>query len=371
MATVVTRYVNLNSTAGGDGTTNATVGANRAYSSLNAWEAARNRDLVAADEIELVYCTGGSGLSDTAALAILGWTTDATRYIQIEGNPSDSGGKHEGKYDTAKYIKGGIASGNTVGITISENYVRIKNIQLNSTQSSGSGTRQGVDISSIDSGGSDIRIESIIYVQNDQGRSNTCIRLNDSDASVSVNNSVFFRLPTALVNSQGVSITLGTLIGYNNTFIGTASGYGSAAGTSTLKNNIFQNCGTDIVTGGTIICDYNLTTSASNPGGAGTNNQLSKTLTFKDAANYDYHLKSTDTSARDNGIGPSSDANVPTTDIDGGTRSGTTCDIGADEYQSPSVSVSFSVSSASISSFSGVVLNTAGSNMSVRSSISM
>jgi hypothetical protein len=48
----------------------------------------------------------------------------------------------------------------------------------------------------------------------------------------------------------------------------------------------------------------------------------------------DYHLQDLAVNrndAEDAGIGPSSDANVPTSDIDGDSRSGTTCDMGADE----------------------------------------
>lgn len=56
------------------------------------------------------------------------------------------------------------------------------------------------------------------------------------------------------------------------------------------------------------------------------------TLTFNNAAGDDYHLAAADTLAVDAGIGPSSDADVPTTDIDGDARSGATCDIGADEF---------------------------------------
>jgi hypothetical protein len=44
---VPTRYVNVASTSGGDGTTNATAGANRAYASLSEWEDQRDADITA------------------------------------------------------------------------------------------------------------------------------------------------------------------------------------------------------------------------------------------------------------------------------------------------------------------------------------
>lgn len=82
MATIVTRYVNPGAAAGGDGTTPALTGANCAYQSLNACITARVRNLVAADEIEQIYCDS-NGPADTTSVDITGWTTDATRYIII------------------------------------------------------------------------------------------------------------------------------------------------------------------------------------------------------------------------------------------------------------------------------------------------
>ncbi|MEK6532237.1 MAG: right-handed parallel beta-helix repeat-containing protein [Deltaproteobacteria bacterium] len=50
------------------------------YTSLSAWEAARNGDLVTADTIEVAECYN---FQDTTAVLISGWVTDPTRYIKI------------------------------------------------------------------------------------------------------------------------------------------------------------------------------------------------------------------------------------------------------------------------------------------------
>ena len=63
MATTITAYVNTAS-SGGDGTTNNTSGATAAYASLNACLSARAKDLVTADEILLVKCTGSAADSE-------------------------------------------------------------------------------------------------------------------------------------------------------------------------------------------------------------------------------------------------------------------------------------------------------------------
>ncbi len=77
--------------------------------------------------------------------------------------------------------------------------------------------------------------------------------------------------------------------------------------------------------------------NASDDNTAGTSNN-NKTISAANmqfvsttSGSQDLHIQSS-SSARGQGIGPSDDANVPTKDIDGETRAGSTSDIGADKY---------------------------------------
>lgn len=95
MATTITRYVNTAS-SGGDGTTNATSGASAAYASLQACitaEVAVRANLVASDELLHILCCG-SAADTTVTVISNAWTTDATRYIHVEGNPDHVNGAH-------------------------------------------------------------------------------------------------------------------------------------------------------------------------------------------------------------------------------------------------------------------------------------
>ena len=66
-------------------------------------------------------------------------------------------------------------------------------------------------------------------------------------------------------------------------------------------------------------------------GGGNTHDKVSQTISFADSANKDFHLSSSDTSAKDAGADLSADANLAfSTDIDSTTRTGS-WDIGADE----------------------------------------
>src|SRR5687768_517134 len=96
---MATRYVDPNSTAGGDGTTTALAGANRAYVSMSAWEAARQADLTLTETEECICLTNG-GLEDATTVSIDGWTTDATHYIDIK---TDAAYRHAGTFDATKY----------------------------------------------------------------------------------------------------------------------------------------------------------------------------------------------------------------------------------------------------------------------------
>jgi len=55
------------------------------YSSLSAWEAAQQRNLVTADEIAVAECYG---FVDTTLTTISGWTTGVNNYIIIRAHPS-------------------------------------------------------------------------------------------------------------------------------------------------------------------------------------------------------------------------------------------------------------------------------------------
>lgn len=137
MATLVTRYVNPHS-AGGNGTTNALSGANAAYASLAAWNTARARNLVTADEVEEVICET-SGNADTSRLDMSssdGWVVDATRYPHIKVAAGSRAGT---AWDATKYrIDGAFAFVTALALNLA--YVRVTGLQVrNTSTSAGSG----------------------------------------------------------------------------------------------------------------------------------------------------------------------------------------------------------------------------------------
>lgn len=89
MPTIVTRYINTAS-SGGNGTTNATSGANAAYSGIAAWNSAEAKNLVTADESHIVICSGGADTVTAAVDLAAGWTTDTTRTLTIKSEESRS-----------------------------------------------------------------------------------------------------------------------------------------------------------------------------------------------------------------------------------------------------------------------------------------
>src|SRR3972149_2689414 len=98
------------------------------YTSLSAWEAGMQKDLVTADEISVAECYS---MSDTTAVSIDGWTTDATRYIKIYTPISE---RHDGKWNINKYRL--IASADWTGaLTVVEDYVYVDGLQIEQTAS--------------------------------------------------------------------------------------------------------------------------------------------------------------------------------------------------------------------------------------------
>src|SRR3972149_540355 len=100
------------------------------YTTLSAWEAAKQGDLVTADQIQQAECYN---MSDTTAVVVDGWTTDATRNIKIYGAASDKTAANTGKWSTERYR---LSVTNNSGIVISEGNVRIYDLQIYHTVNS-------------------------------------------------------------------------------------------------------------------------------------------------------------------------------------------------------------------------------------------
>src|SRR5574340_467643 len=122
------------------------------YTSLSAWEAGRQADLVTGDIIEVAECYA---MNDTTPFTIAGWTTDATRYIEIR---TAAGEGHAGTWSTSKYYLSGT---NATLIDVQEEFVRILGLQGQLTYT-GSGELACVAVGLL-SGTSDVRIGKCLF----------------------------------------------------------------------------------------------------------------------------------------------------------------------------------------------------------------
>jgi hypothetical protein len=316
MATTVTRYVDPNADAGGDGTTNALTGSNCAYQTLLAWNTARARDITSAtgdDTIEEVICSSNGGAADTGRCAIDGWTTSATNYIDIKVAASS---RHTGPpYDTSKYRIEVASNTQFWNFLIKEEYVRVNGIQVLVTMvdtNNGYGIR--VDHATA-FGSSDIRLENIIVKGAYSGTSGIAHGIYvDDNASIKISNCVVYDISNgATTGMDGIKTghASAAVTVYNTTVHNCYNGVTQSAGTITSYNVGVDNYqGTDFFGGSQTTC------SSSSP-------------TFVDEDGDNFRLASGDTTWQGQGTDTPSgylDAN----DIDGNART-STWDIGAHE----------------------------------------
>ena len=291
------------------------------YTSLNAWEAGEQKDLVTADEIAIAKCRCSSGSADTTAVTIDGWTTDETRYIKIWTDPSENY-RHDGKWNTSKYRLE--YAGTVLNIKESNVYVEGLQVYISSQSDYLYGIYSDVGISNIKisknvikgSGGTSTFQRGIYFT-------------NTGSTNIKVWNNLVYDvagLGMNFVTSQENAIVYNnTIVDCNN--VGIQLSYRAVV----AKNNLVDNCaggdfGSETWGSGT---DYNASSDGTAPG---ANSRTNQTFTFVDEANDDFHLASNDAGAKDYGTDLSSDPNLAfSDDIDGDTRSGT-WDIGADEY---------------------------------------
>lgn len=314
----IIRYVNTGSTPGGNGTTNATDGTDRAYATLAEWEAAEQTDLVTAGNTHLVYCSGATA---DGVCTVSGWTANATYHITIAQHPDDLPG---GKFDATKYrIYSSGWNSVLLTITVVNTYVNL----IQGYHAGGGASSNGFVSNAI--GGV---IFNGLILKRASSTTGTAVSIRGVPGN-----------PAAVYNSVAFG---GWETGFDT---GSSGSYSKAVNCTAYGNNynfrgfyeqVLVNClaaaagSYDFSRAST----YSVTcvNCASSDGTAddhtATDCRPNQTFTFVDAANGDFHLQNSDAGALGYGIGPGSDARVPTADIDGDPRSGSTCDIGADEY---------------------------------------
>lgn len=316
--TIDTTYVNTDSTPGGDGTTNATEGANRAYASLNEWENAEDKDLVSADEIHHVFVSAPSGVRDTQAVYIAGWVTDSTRFIRVECTQDA-----KGVFDTTIYFLD-VRDDNV--FRISEEYTEIIKIQTRQhhtaiaigTYYCFNTTYTGVVF---DRCIATIGTVNVASTANARG-----FNLDDgTDRHIKVLNCLVYDLENAngLNNAGYYANTPTNVIAYYcNVYNCGWRGFATTTG-FIVKNCISDNNDLDYAGGGT------LTTCLSSDG-TGSVGLQNKNPTYVDESGKDFHLQA-GSDGLNSGTDLSADAIQPiNTDVDGDTRNGTP-DIGYDE----------------------------------------
>lgn len=332
MAEII-RYVNFASAAGGDGTTNATSGATRAYHSLSDALVAESADLVTAGDNLVIRCGGSTADTDQVVVADWsGFTTGASNDIKIEAETGNEAGT---SWDTGKY-RLFPSTGFAQQIACNTNqYVTFENLQMGCGSSSGfTGLMQW-------NAGTDGTTATKLHILNCHFRFRVAsdvqfLNLGYSmrSADVVVSNCIFDAIGGTEATGN-VIICPGEF--YNNTIrVPVASGgYAyrsegtSASVTVNVKNNLVQ------VTSGVGLC-FNTsdpyTSSATNISSDATSPQASlRSLTATFVSTTDSALDSGDTTAKDAGTDLSADAAYAfSTDILGTTRSGT-WDIGAFE----------------------------------------
>lgn len=232
MATIQ-RYVNTASTAGGDGTTNATSGANRAYASLSEWEAAERADLVTAGDIHIVTCEGST--ADTTAVQILSanWTTGPSNYIEIR---CDIGaGRHDGKWNTSAYRMEVTVDGSLVVTTQAVRVIGLQFLLTTTTSQKRSFRAHTLNT------GADIRVSDCIFRATVSGvAGHEAFSLEDSDGTYRVFNNIIYGYNTTGsigINTEGSS---GTYYCYNNTIDDCDIGMTGQTG-FVAKNNVVFN----------------------------------------------------------------------------------------------------------------------------------
>ena len=290
------------------------------YTALQTGNATEAQDLTDGGGDTFTFtCRSSSGTADTTNVDFTAWDTAAASYILVEAANGDEVLKTS--YDATRYR---LEDTDAHPLRNQENYFRANGLQIKHTYV-GTANRHGLNIVFIAGGGSDIRVTNCRIQAATHADSNAVgLRVSDTDAAVTFENNIIEGGDVAgiLVNAAAGSKV------YNNVVYGSTLAGIELDTTATVKNNAVSATTTDIQDdAGDSTVDYNASDD-----GTGTNAQTIIAIgnEFANAAGGDFTAQ-TGGVIEDNGVGPDTDAAVPTPDIDGTTRAGAACYIGPDE----------------------------------------
>ena len=285
------------------------------YTTITAWEAANQGDLVTADEIRVAECYNDwpAGLGD--AFIIAGSTTDATRYLKIT---VAEGHRHNGTPKTGFFLIGNAA---VTFCTLVDAYTVLDGLDVENTN-----TTSGVAIGH-SFGGTGLTVKNTIV--RTRGSSGFGLRLPAGSTAINC---------LAWGNSTAGATGFDVSRARNCTAYGYAAGFGPASGDKSCKNCVAYGASyQDFYNTTALNCSNNASEDATAPG-AGSITGITSAA-FVNAAGNDFHLAA-GSALIGAGVNLYSDF---TTDIDGDTwPSGGAWDIGFDYYVSSGTNVSLS-----------------------------
>jgi hypothetical protein len=201
---VVTRFVNTASaTAGGNGTTNALTGANRAYKSLDEWEAAESTDLVTAGDSHIVICGGGVDDAGTSGVSIDSWVTSATYDLTIKCTTD----KHDGRSRDVSGSGYQLTASSTgfATLRLDTKHVTVDGLEIKSTVS-GVLALAVLKYTSLSSGDNQVDVLNSIVHGNSASSSNYVIEAKRSNSSVLFDNIIAYS-GMRIIDTRGSSNT--------------------------------------------------------------------------------------------------------------------------------------------------------------------
>lgn len=334
MPSIITRYVNTNSTAGGNGTTSATGSgdANRAYANLSTALSASYSaypDLVASDIVLKIDCAGGQDTS-IASYYIPAFTTDETRYLWLYCSPTNG---HTGSWDTSKYhVKPSAGSGYLIA-TDNIKVIKFEGLQIENPNAITAYTV--INAFSAQDGSIHTMDRCFIRTTGVNAGDGNGLRVGGAvKKALRVTNNIFQgKFQPAIGCTYAAVGSSGSYI-YNNTIVQAYSGillFGHASNNPVVevKNNIVSASNDNYVLETYVVTSNNISSDATSPDTA----YRSRTVTFVDAANNNFQLSGSDTQARTSGSNLTTASYAVATDVSGQTRpTAGSWDIGASQY---------------------------------------